>query len=579
MPQVKSERRGGLAQDGRCLSTPLVPSWTAALSLLVGPRALAPLPMVRNTLTGHSMAHKEKSKGPSKAKMLKKLHSSVRGSVASSMAHIQEHALPPGVLPLPPPAAEKRVIGRAVVLAHGAGGSSSHSSMKAWKARLQPLCDDVLMVDFPRPHQLSTQLAAFTDAIRRALKMGHKRVVLVGVGMGARIALTLLSGVTDEEEQPPTAPPTEPPPAPPLPAKLRDSVVGVVALGYPLMRIGSAAARDAPLRALGADSPPVLLVSGSKDAHMDLTKLEAARAATPARTAVHIAEGADGSLRVPGGEQLGRAAADAVDAAMGSFVGEAMGEAKDVCTEIWVETEAAKKAKKRAKRLAEEAAEEARAAKAARAAAKAALANPAPTAVDAAASAPAASSSAAALSSEAAASTNASTEPAPEWLELSGCGSTAVNGRYELDGSRDGAPSYRQKAGEGDGARFTIERDSAPGQATQWCLCVDYGYASWCFIDADTSLPPSSGWSVGDSCEGPPPSLSACPEAAQQLPAPPEPISQPADDDMSDGEEDVGEARADRPRKVQRRRAALASKGGRMLSRGHKKKMRSQRRF
>ena len=308
---------------------------------------------------------------------------------------------------------------------------------------------------------------------------------------------------------------------------------------------------------------------------MDLTKLEAARAATPARTAVHIAEGADGSLRVPGGEQLGRAAADAVDAAMGSFVGEAMGEAKDVCTEIWVETEAAKKAKKRAKRLAEEAAEEARAAKAARAAAKAALANPAPTAVDAAA----ASSSAEALSSEAAASTNASTEPAPEWLELSGCGSTAVNGRYELDGSRDGAPSYRQKAGEGDGARFTIERDSAPGQATQWCLCVDYGYDSWCFIDADTSLPPSSGWSVGDSCEGPPPSLSACPEAAQQLPAPPEPISQPADDDMSDGEEDVGEARADRPRKVQRRRAALASKGGRMLSRGHKKKMRSQRRF
>ena len=72
--------------------------------------------MVRNTLTGHSMAHKEKSKGPSKAKMLKKLHSSVRGSVASSMAHIQEHALPPGVLPLPPPAAEKRVIGRAIEL-------------------------------------------------------------------------------------------------------------------------------------------------------------------------------------------------------------------------------------------------------------------------------------------------------------------------------------------------------------------------------------------------------------------------------------------------------------------------------
>ena len=67
--------------------------------------------------------------------------------------------------------------------ATGAGGSSSHASMKAWRQRLQPSCDAVYMLDFPRPYHIETQAAAFVDALRRARKGGHRRVALVGVGM------------------------------------------------------------------------------------------------------------------------------------------------------------------------------------------------------------------------------------------------------------------------------------------------------------------------------------------------------------------------------------------------------------
>lgn len=97
-------------------------------------------------------------------------------------------------------------------------------------------------------------------------------------------------------------------------------------------------------------------------------------------------------------------------------------------------------------------------------------------------------------------------------ITLQGCGEGGVNGVYRCDGVRDGVPCYRHADG-----RFTIERDAAPGQATQWCLCEDYGFESWCFVDAeyaDDSVPPASGWQCGEQCTGPPPTMSEASAAA-----------------------------------------------------------------
>lgn len=58
-------------------------------------------------------------------------------------------------------------------------------------------------------------------------------------------------------------------------------------------------------------------------------------------------------------------------------------------------------------------------------------------------------------------------------IRVKECGCTELNGLYKADGLRDGVPSYRQVGGS-----FTIERDSAPGQLTQWCICKDYGFES-----------------------------------------------------------------------------------------------------
>ena len=88
-------------------------------------------------------------------------------------------------------------------------------------------------------------------------------------------------------------------------------------------------------------------------------------------------------------------------------------------------------------------------------------------------------------------------------ITVSECGSDKVNGRYIADGVRDGVACYKQVGGE-----MTIERDSAPEQETQWCICQNYGFISYFFVDADSDLPPASGWVVGDKGVAPPPSLS-----------------------------------------------------------------------
>lgn len=86
-------------------------------------------------------------------------------------------------------------------------------------------------------------------------------------------------------------------------------------------------------------------------------------------------------------------------------------------------------------------------------------------------------------------------------LVLSGCGNAEVNGTYCMDGIRDEVPSFRKVDGD-----LTIERDAAPGQLTQWCICRNYGFESLCYVDSEASSPPSDGWAVADGvCEGPPP--------------------------------------------------------------------------
>ena len=152
-------------------------------------------------------------------------------------------------------------------------------------------------------------------------------------------------------------------------------------------------------------------------------------------------------------------------------------------------------------------------------------------------------------------------------IVLSGCGLATVNGRYVVDGTRDGVPSFRKEAG-GDGPSFTIERDSAPDQATQWCLCVDYGFVSYCFCDSETDLPPASGWQVSDECKGPAPTLEAANGAVVELP--PTPVA------AEEADEEDDKARGDEVHFVKKKhqKATVGAK----LSRGVGKKINAQKR-
>jgi len=59
-----------------------------------------------------------------------------------------------------------------------------------------------------------------------------------------------------------------------------------VALGYPLLRVGTKEVRDGPVHGLTAADPPILFVSGDRDPHVDLPSLESACADSAAATQV-----------------------------------------------------------------------------------------------------------------------------------------------------------------------------------------------------------------------------------------------------------------------------------------------------
>merc|ERR1712113_593010 len=73
-------------------------------------------------------------------------------------------------------------------------------------------------------------------------------------------------------------------PLPNVPARMRKAVKGMVAINYPLLRVGTREVRARPLLALPKGSPHVLFVSGPQDPHMDISKLDAIRKKMKVRT-------------------------------------------------------------------------------------------------------------------------------------------------------------------------------------------------------------------------------------------------------------------------------------------------------
>jgi len=257
-------------------------------------------------------------------------------------------------------------------------------------------------------------------------------------------------------------------------------------------------------------------------------QLSAARAAAAVRSSVPVVEGADAGLRSDGGKlgdersvrpmaqacrpphlgsrtlelpclpcrRVGRsqrerfplwrqARAAALDTALETFVGDALGSAEQWSTVVKPKKKKKKK-KKVLKRPAEDEEEEGSGA-----------------AADGKRAAPG--------------EPPAPKRPAPPRVarvEVAGAGAAEVNGTYVPDGRRDGVTCYRQAGG-----CFTLERDSG----TEWSICQDYGFTTWCHVPASTAAPPADGWRVSDACAAPPPSLRVVLEgdlSADDAPAP-----------------------------------------------------------
>ena len=81
--------------------------------------------------------HKPKPQGISKVKAFKALDPAIKAALKKKQQFARpEEQASTGTEDIP--RIETRIVGRAVILCHGAGGSSSHASMKAWRQRLEP---------------------------------------------------------------------------------------------------------------------------------------------------------------------------------------------------------------------------------------------------------------------------------------------------------------------------------------------------------------------------------------------------------------------------------------------------------
>ena len=160
-----------------------------------------------------------------------------------------------------------------IVLAHHSGhhqaGGGKHPVMQAWARALAHLGDVHDGLVFPKPFNMMPRLVdALAKATTAAAGPGHKRpVIVVGIGMGARVAVHLLSGVAGDDKKP----------VPNVSPALKAAVKACACIDYPLLRVGTREVRAAPLLALPSGAAPLLFVRGTGDKHMDAAKLPVKR--------------------------------------------------------------------------------------------------------------------------------------------------------------------------------------------------------------------------------------------------------------------------------------------------------------
>ena len=224
---------------------------------------------------------KTKKKAPARVQKAKLKESKREAARLKSDAHLSRGKFEKAMVK----EVEHNATGPAIVLAHGAGSSSSHAAMKAWRSRLTPIAGKVFMLDYPKGHQMAQLTAAHAAAVTEAYEDGYREIILVGSGMGARVAVHLLGSTAGDDGEP----------IAPLKPHVGACVKAQVALGYPLTQVGSSEVRDAPLRALTADAPPLLFVSGTSSIEQ-LEVLERVRGTCAVPTTLCTAEGADHTL-------------------------------------------------------------------------------------------------------------------------------------------------------------------------------------------------------------------------------------------------------------------------------------------
>lgn len=167
-----------------------------------------------------------------------------------------------------------------LLFAPGAGAPSSHPWMQRWKERLSSIGEVVTFdYDYMRenrrpPDPLPLLVAAHQAALQKARQSSDQRVFLIGKSMGGRIGCHV---------------------------SLKDSVTGLICLGYPLCGGGDPQKlRDKVLRDLRT---PILFVQGTRDALCPLDLLEKVRHQMTGENFLHVVEGGDHSLMV-GKKQL-----------------------------------------------------------------------------------------------------------------------------------------------------------------------------------------------------------------------------------------------------------------------------------
>jgi pimeloyl-ACP methyl ester carboxylesterase len=164
------------------------------------------------------------------------------------------------------------------VLAHGAGHAAKgckHKDLQAWAKALRRFGDVVDTLKYSKPYNLMGNLcAAHSAVVEKALGTKARKVILVGFGMGARVAVHMMGRTPGDDGKA----------LPDIPPAVLKAVKGMIAVNYPLLRVGTREVRARPLLALQKSAPRTLFVAGPKDPHMSVPALEAIRKKMGAQT-------------------------------------------------------------------------------------------------------------------------------------------------------------------------------------------------------------------------------------------------------------------------------------------------------